>query len=311
AKCNVSFQIRYTSSIPATSASAVLRYRVKNSSGSYAQYSIASVPASGGTIDVPGFPDSGEYEYILDLTANGVSAQKTGFFLVGECSPPPCETPIIKNVYLRDNYQIVLDYSVDGANLETPEYQIATDPDFAKIIHFKVGFDYQPIEYIDMSGGNIPDNTLLYIRARKHCSPAGISEWSGIKTVRSGRKGSYLFEDAYCVSDIYKSPTDPEPMGGMNICWNDRTPLLKTLRLSTPVPQRGSFIYLPDDVNPAIPAIPGNLASFDEAGEPSIGFNSKGIKWIRFGNYDREVIYDVNPLTGQIIDISSFNCISV
>ncbi|MFL9833755.1 hypothetical protein [Chryseobacterium terrae] len=304
-KCNVSFQIRYTSSIPSTGATALLKYRIKNSGSSYAQYAITSVPNNGGTINIPGFQASGEYEYILDVTANGVTDQQTGFFQVGECSPPFCEVPTIKNLYLENNYQLVMDYLVDENNLETPEYQIATDAGFTKIIHFKVGFTYEQIEHIDMSGGNIPETTSLYFRARKHCIPAGISDWSDVKTIRSGKRNSYVFEDAYCVSDAFKSPTDSEAMGA-SICWTDRNPFLKALRLSTPVPQTGSFIYLIDDVDPAKPAIPGNLQSFDQGGTPNIGFNERGIRWIRFGNHNPEIIYNVDPKTGQILEISSY-----
>lgn len=97
---------------------------------------------------------------------------------------------------------------------------------------------------------------------------------------------------------------------GASICWTARNPLLKTIKLSTPVPQIGSFIYLKDDVMPPKPAVPGSLMSFDEAGGPNSGFNERGIRWIRFGSdklgNNPSIIYNVNPKTGEIVDIYSY-----
>ena len=309
-KCNVSFQIRYTSSIPATGASAVLRYRIEGSMGSYAQYNIASV-TNGVAIDIPNIQASDDYEYILDLTANGISAQKTGVFQLGKCTPPFCEIPDIKKVFLGEEGQIIMEYSTDEADLYAIEYQIATDDKFTKIVHVRVimGSDYKPLEYIEMNDGTIDGETTYYIRARRHCSKSVVSAWSNIVEFRSGKKDAYIFEDAYCVSDAFKSPTDSEAMGA-SICWTARNPLLKTIKLSTPVPKIGSFIYLKDDVTPPKHAIPGNLMSFDEAGGPNSGFNEKGIRWIRFGSdklgNDPSIIYNVNPKTGEIVDIYSY-----
>lgn len=306
-KCNVSFQIRYTSSMPATGASAVLKYRIKGSMGSYFQYNIASV-TNGGTVEVPNVQSSGEYEYVLDLTANGITAQQTGFFQLGRCTPESCEIPDIKSVHLGEEDRIIMEYSANETGLYAIEYQIATDDIFTKIVHVRVimGSDYTPIEYIEMNDGTINSETIYYIRARRHCSPSVVSAWSNVVEFSSGKKDAYIFEDAYCVSDKFNSPTDSEVMGA-SICWTARNPLLKTIKLSTSVPQKGSFIYLKDDVSPLIPAIPGKLISFDDpAGGASIGFNQSGIRWIRFGRDSSYAIYNVNPKTGEIGDIYSY-----
>ncbi|WP_426474637.1 hypothetical protein [Chryseobacterium balustinum] len=310
-KCNVSFQIRYTSSIPATDATAVLKYRIKDSLGSYTQQTITSVPASGGSISVSNIQASDDYEYILDLTANGIKATKTGFFQVGKCSPPYCEIPDIKRVYLGEEDRIIMEYPVDETDLYAIEYQIAKDDNFTNIVHVRIVMksDYKPLEYIEMNDGTIDGETTYYIRARRHCSKSVVSAWSNIVEFRSGKKAAYIFEDAYCVSDAFKSPIDSEVMGA-SICWTARNPLLKTIKLSTPVPQIGSFIYLKDDVIPPKPAVPGSLMSFDEAGGPNSGFNERGIRWIRFGSdklgNNPSIIYNVNPKTGEIVDIYSY-----
>lgn len=189
-KCNVSFQIRYTSSIPATDATAVLKYRIKDSLGSYTQQTITSVPASGGSISVSNVQASDDYEYILDLTANGIKATKTGFFQVGKCSPPYCEIPDIKRVYLGEEDRIIMEYPVDETDLYAIEYQIAKDDNFTNIVHVRIVMksDYKPLEYIEMNDGTIDGETTYYIRARRHCSKSVVSAWSNIVEFRSGKK---------------------------------------------------------------------------------------------------------------------------
>lgn len=299
AKCNISFRINYTSSIPISGATA--SYKIKGSANQYTKHIINPVPISGGLVTLPGIQASGEYDFIVELTANGVTTNQTGSFKVENCSPSFCEIPVINKISLESNGQIVLDYSVNTTNLSTPEYQIATDVDFKNIIHFKVGFDFHPIEYIEMNNGNIPDDTTLYLRARKHCSPSGVSDWSNVVEFRSGKwavqRAPYTF-DAYCVSGKFEDPVTTEAQ----ICLTGGT-LLKKINLNTVTPQVGSFIYLSDGVTLALPP---NLNSFDTGGASS-GYNDFGIKWIRFANDNEYKIYDVEK-TGQIINISSYNC---
>ncbi|MGE6397607.1 hypothetical protein [Chryseobacterium scophthalmum] len=315
-KCNVSFQIRYTSSIPATGASAVLRYRIKNSTGSYAQYNITSVP-NGGSIEIPNFQASDDYEYILDLTANGVTARKTDFFYVGKCIPPYCEIPDIKRVYLGEEDRIIMEYPVDETGLYAIEYQIATDDIFTKIVHVRVimGSDYTPIEYIEMNDGTITNETTYFIRARRHCSPSVVSAWSNVVSFRSGKwaavKAPYTFEDAYCVSGLFEDPLNVGEFK-TSICWLERNPFMKTINLTTPKPEvMQSYIYLSDGITPATPE---NLSVFDTdeaTGGPNIGFRERGIRWIRFGSQNPAQIYEVETSTGLITKISSlFNCYS-
>lgn len=102
----------------------------------------------------------------------------------------------------------------------------------------------------------------------------------------------------------YSSPIDPNVIGS-SICYTGNQ-WTKQVKLSGH-PSNNPFIFLMDGVTPAIP---GNLSSFDTSG--ASGFNANGIRWIRFvglpsGN---NVIYDVNPSTGQILGISPiYNCI--
>lgn len=305
AKCNISFAVDYTSSLPITDAAAVYKYRIKGSTDPYTEYSVNPAPVSGGWSVLHGIQSSGEYELVVKLTVNGVTAEKTGSFIVDKCNLPYCKVPSIERVYLGENDQIIMDYFVDETDLDTPEYQIATDADFKKIIHLRVGIDYHPTEYIEMNDGNIPDGTTLYMRARKHCAPSGVSEWSNVIEFRSGKwvaSSAYTFGDAYCVSGEFENPMDSEAMGA-SICWTDRNPLIKTIRLSTSVPQKGSIIYLSNGITRAIP---GNLKSFDDEGGPNKGFDLKGIRWIRFGSYNPSAIYSVDPKTGEIGDVSLY-----
>jgi len=309
ATCNISFNINYTSSVPVTVVTAY--YKIKGSADPYTVHSVNPVPSSGSLVTLPEIQTPGEYELVIELTASGVVTRKTSFFRIGNCSGSVCKEPTINKVDVLDDGQIVMDYTVDTTNLATPEYQIATDIGFKNIIHFKVDFDYSPQEYVYMDGGNIPENTVLYIRARSHCeSPSGVSVWSNVIRFQSKRwiakKAPYAFDDAFCVSGKFKSPTNSNEVGA-SICWTEG-PLQKAINLTTSVPQVGSYIYLSDGITPATPA---NLGSF-ETGAASSGFKDMGIKWIRFESYNRSKIYDVNPSTGLITGVStSFNCNAV
>jgi hypothetical protein len=298
AKCNISFRIDYTSSVPIKSG--ILYYRPKDTTGSFTEFGIISVPSSGGLINVTGFKGSGGYDYKVKLTTDAGTVEKEGSFTVGVCTPPVCETPSIKRLYWETDDQLVMEYLVDANNLKTPEYQIAIDPQFENIIYFKVGFDYNPIEDINLNDLNIPNGTVLYIRARKYCEPSGVSDWSNVVDFEwiNRVKAPYTFR-AYCVSGLYGVPTEIAEFKE-SICWSEQ--LIKTINLDTVEPGTGSFIYLIDGIRPAIP---GNLSDFDNPGGASSGFNDRGIAWIRFEEFDPGTIYSVDPETGRIGEKSS------
>lgn len=294
-KCNISFQIYYTSSIPTTGATASFRYKIKDSAGSYTQYDITSVPASGGAISIPNIQVTGEYEYILELSANGVSDTHTGTFNVEKCTPPACEIPVIKSVYLGEGDQIIMDYPVDEADLYAIEYQIATDDKFTNIVQVRVimGSDYTPIEFIEMNDGAITNETAYYIRARRHCSKSVVSDWSDVFGFRSGKWGVRRVLEAYCLPANYD--LDKKSICQTGGVWK------KQVILDTPEPRAGSLIFLIDGITSAIP---GNLREFES--DNPVGFNQHGIRWIRFDAPDWSIIYNVDPKIGKIIDISSY-----
>lgn len=312
AACKISFKIKYTSSLPITKATAF--YKIKNSS-SFTKYNIpAPIPVSDVTlVELPQIQTPGEYDLIVELGVNGVTASQTSSFQIGKCNPVVCNVPSIKNVYLGENDQIIMDYSLDATNFYAVQYQIATDSDFKNIVQLKVimANDYNPIQYIEMNDGTIKNNTQLYIRVRKYCSSSEVSDWSDIEGFTSGtwvnQKLLYPF-DAYCVSDKFNGfdPTDIREFKA-SICITDNNPLMKKVNLTTSIPQQGNFIYT-NGLNPERPAIPGSLASFDDAqGGVSTGFNQAGIRWIRFEN-NPALIYNVDPKTGEITGISGYKC---
>lgn len=289
-KCNVSFQIRYTSSIPAIGASAVLKYRIKGSLGSYTQQTITSVPDNGGSISVPNVQASDDYEYILDLMANGIKATKTGFFQVGKCSPPPCEIPDIKKVFLGEEGQIIMEYSTDETDLYAIEYQIAKDDKFTNIVHVRVIMksDYKPLEYIEMNDGTIANKTTYYIRARRHCSPSVVSAWSNVIEFQSGEWKNFL--ESYWLANGDDRSLDICD-GLENYAWKTN------VTLSTPEPKAGSLIYL---TNGKL-AIRENIGNLNQ-NVPS-KFKDNGIGWIRFSNVTPSVVYIVEPKTAQILRV--------
>lgn len=311
AACKVSFKIKYTSSQPITQATAY--YKIKNTS-SFTEYDLPTLPVSEVTlVELPEILTQGEYDLMVELDVNGVTATQTSSFQIGKCNLSSCAAPSIKNVYLGENDQIVMDYSLDTTNFYAVQYQIATDIDFNDIVQLKVimAGDYNPTQYIEMNDGTITDNTQLYIRVRKYCSSSDVSDWSDVEGFTSGtwinQKVLYPF-DAYCVSDKFKAsnPTDIAEFKA-SICNKDRNPLMKKVKLTTSIPQEGSFIYT-NGFTPEKPAKPGSLASFDDPqGGVSTGFDQTGIRWIRFEN-NPALIYNVNPATGQITGVSGYKC---
>jgi len=314
AACKISFKIKYTSSMPITKATAF--YKLK-SAPTFTEYNIPSpLPVSDVTlVQLPEIDEPGEYDLMVELAVNGVIARGAASFRIGKCNPLDCKAPLISNVFLGENDQIIMNYSVDTENLYAIQYQISTDSSFSNIVQLKVimGSDYDPVQNIEMNDGTIPNNTSLYIRARKHCSESEVSEWSNVKGFRSGtwvaEKVLYPFVDAYCVSGAFEGvdPTDISEFKA-SICFINDNPLMKKVSLTTPVPQIGSYIYTLGST-PEKPAIPTNLADFDVPGGVSMGFARSGIRWIRFHSADPSVIYDVNPATGQITGRSAYRCL--
>jgi hypothetical protein len=300
AECKISFEIDYTSSVPVTNTAATVSYGIQGGSST-----VMNNVDPDSLITLPVLQAPGDYDLTVKLSAGGIDATKTSSFTIGNCSS--CKEPKINSVQVQNNGQIVMDYLVDPTDLDTPEYQIATDSDFKDIIQLKIDFDYTQIENVFMNNGNFTFLKDLYIRARKHCSykstgTSGVSGWSNVVRFTSGRwipqKAPYTF-DAYCVSGKFEDPITTEA----KICLTG-TALLKTIHLNTVTPQVGSFIYLMDGNTLALPP---NLNSFDIGGASS-GFNERGIKWVRFANDNGYKIYDVEK-NGQIISVSSFyNC---
>lgn len=211
-----------------------------------------------------------------------------------------CQAPTINDINILSNGQIVMDYTVSTANLSTPQYQIATDPNFTNVVHQRIGFAYNQVEYINMNGGNIPNNAVLYIRARKHCgSNYGISTWSNTFQFTSG---NYIIKTApYAITgsaipNNLGSPHSPNAGGGICTTGSAWT---RSFNVSTQTPGVGTQLYLTDGNTKAVP---GNLASYGS------DYNTYGIRWVRFYNGNNK-IFDVNPSTGVITGVSSqFNC---
>jgi hypothetical protein len=309
-KCNISFKVDYTSSTPLTGATA--SYAISGSGNPPVIHNITPLPTSNSLVTLPDILIPGNYDLTVKLTtAQGfVTKTETNAFKIGDCNPSSCQTPVINTVNVLSSGQIRMDYSVVTTNLGSPEYQIATDINFTNIVHSRVGFAYTQIENINMNSGNIPNDTVLYIRVRKHCtSPTATSNWSNVVQFTSKKwsiqLAPYKFNPACCVSGKFTSPKDISQLGS-SICLTGNQ-WTQNVNLTTSTPQVGTQIYLSDGVTPAIP---GNLSSFEPT--TPYGFNQNGIRWVRFSNYNGGTIYDVNPLTGVITGISpSFDCLSV
>jgi hypothetical protein len=100
---------------------------------------------------------------------------------------------------------------------------------------------------------------------------------------------------AAVVSANYSAPIPPAT-GFSSICFTGTT-FTKSVQLNTPVPQIGSQIMI-NGVNAT--AVWTNS-------QWGVDYSS-GIRWIRFFAHNTLTIYDVNPSTGIITGISSYNC---
>jgi len=300
-ECKISFKIDYTSSVPVTNTAATVSYEKIPVSGNP---TVVNNVDPDSMVELPVIQTPGTYDLIVDLDVAGVTATNMNTFIIGDCRS--CDKPKINDIEVQNNGQIVMDYVVDSVDLATPEYQIATDPDFNDIIQMKIDFNYTQIENVFMDNGNFTYSKELYIRVRKHCyykatGGSAVSDWSDVFKFTSARwpprKAPYTF-DAYCVSGKFEDPITTSA----KICSADNT-LLKKINLNTVTPQVGSFIYLMDGNTLALPP---SLSSFDTGGA-STGFNQSGIRWVRFANDNGYKIYDVEK-NGQIIGVSTYNC---
>lgn len=102
-KCNIIFDVNYTSSKPIIEAKAF--YKITDSAASYTEYQITlpSVPYNGNSLAVtlPDIQVSGDYDLIVELkTANGAITTKTSSFKIGNCSGN--SSPLV-NIKWRDN----------------------------------------------------------------------------------------------------------------------------------------------------------------------------------------------------------------
>ncbi len=298
AKCNVSCKVdyEYTPSVPITSSTAL--YMITGSSGSYTEYSKSPAPLDGEEVFIPNIQSAGEYELKVKLTVNGVTDERKATFQLDNCDVSFCEKPSIEKVYLGEGDQIIMDYIVDGKDFNAVEYQIARNDKFTDIVHFRVimGSDYKPNEYIEMNDGTITDDTIYYIRARKHCLPTGVSAWSNVVEFRSGKWGTRKTLDAYCLA--YGDDLDRD------ICIGIRDYAWKTkVTLSTSEPKVGSLIYLSNGMS----ATPENIRNLTET-VPN-RFRDNGLGWIRFLSFTPDLVYIVEPKQGKILDIvSGFGC---
>ena len=218
-----------------------------------------------------------------------------------------CVAPIINSVSLNTDGYLVINYSLSTVNLGSPEYQIATDENFNNIVNYSVGFLYTQEEVTSLLASGYSN---LYIRARKHCIQENTtvpSAWSTVyHWINTANQvlAPYEFNP---VSVIPASRSTPIDAGNYTIC-SVENEYTKGLKIDTPVPQIGTKLYLPDGVTPAII---GNLSSFDVDG--IVDFNSVGIAWVRFiysaGGSDLYTkIWEVNPATGVILALSTYNC---
>lgn len=300
ANCNVLLKLEYDykPSVPITSSTAVYKYRIKNSQSSYTELTKNPAPISEEEVSLPNIQSAGEYELKVELNVNGATDEKIFFFQVDNCNLTSCKDPSIEKVYFGVNDQIIMDYTVDNNDFDAVEYQIATDSQFHDIIHFRVVLksDYNPTEYIEMNDGTIPNETKLFIRARKHCSSSGVSAWSDVFEFTSGKWGSQKDLDANCLANFDDLDRD--------ICFATRGYAWKTkVTLNTSIPNIGSLIYL---TNGKL-AIPENIKNLDQSVD--IRFKNYGIRWIRFSSVTPNVVYVVDPEKAEILGtMDGFDC---
>lgn len=83
-KCNITFEIDYTSSTPIKGATA--SYRISGSKNPYTVHVIDPVPVSGSVVTLPPIETPGNYDLIVTLKTNeGLSVNKESFFKIGNC----------------------------------------------------------------------------------------------------------------------------------------------------------------------------------------------------------------------------------
>ena len=230
-----------------------------------------------------------------------------------------CDTPVLNSISTSENTALtILGFTMQNTSPVGIEYEVSTDSSFTNIILTGV------ITSIDTPAGggysiDIPFNATpyvpytTYVRIRKKCTNTNVSSWSIPLTITSGSAswGSgvgvapYEFNPVSVIPASYSTPIDS---GNYTIC-SIGNQFTKGLKIDTVVPQVGTKLYLTDGVTPAIP---GNLSSFNV--NNIIDYNSVGIAWVRFvysaGGSDLYTkVWKVNPATGVILALSTYNCI--
>ena len=230
-----------------------------------------------------------------------------------------CDTPVLNSVVPSgDTPLTILGFTMQNTSSVGIEYEVSTDSSFTNIILTGVSTTINT----PAGGGysiNIPFNATpyepytTYVRIRKKCTATNVSRWSIPLTITSGSAswGSgvgvapYEFNPVSVIPASYSTPIDS---GKYTIC-SIGNQFTKGLKIDTVVPQVGTKLYLTDGVTPAIP---GNLSSFNV--NNIIDYNSVGIAWVRFiyraeGSDLHTKVWKVNPATGVILALSTYNCI--
>lgn len=292
--CKVDYD--YTSSEPITSSTA--HYKIKDSSGSFIEYTKSPAPSNGNEVALEGIQSADQYELTLTLTVNGTTDQEIVNFQVDRCDLISCKTPSIDEIYLGADDQIMMKYTVDSNNFYAVEYQIAKEDKFPDIVHFRIVMenDYNPTERIEMNDGTLQQNTVYYIRARKHCSKSEVSGWSNVVRFTSGKWNNQKNLDVNCLATFDDFDRD--------ICFGVNDYVWKTkMILNTSVPSIGSLIYLTNGML----AIKENLKSLGSVVPDK--FKNNGIQWIRFSSVTPNMVYVVKPETAEIVDtVKDFDC---
>lgn len=305
AKCKVLCKVDYdyTPSVPITSSTAIFKYRVKdpfNPSAPYTEYTQTPAPLDGVEVSIPNVFSAEEYELIVELTVNGATDKKEVSFNLEKCdTTSACKKPLIDEVYLGANDQIIMKYIVDNNDLYAVEYQIATDNQFNDIVHFRVlmGADYNPIEYIEMNDGTILNDTNYHIRVRKHCSSSDVSAWSDIMRFKSGKWNVRKLLDAFWLAN--GDDLSPDICDAADkYAWKTKV----TLSADNPT---GSVIYLTN----GMPATIDNIKDLAQNTSIPVKFQENGIRWIRFSNVTPTLIYNVDTTTAKIGDpVDNLKC---
>lgn len=303
AKCKVACKMEYDykPTVPITpNSTALFKYRVNdplNPSAPYTEYTKSPPPLSGDEVSLPDIQSADQYELKVELNINGAKDEKTFFFQVDKCNLTSCDAPIIKDVYLGANDQIMMDYKVDiDNNFYAVEYQIAKNDQFNNIVHFRIIMenDYTPTEYIEMNDGTIEPDTVYYIRARKHCSTSEVSDWSSVVKFTSGRWSTRKLLDAFWLAtsdDLTDKFCDAAG-------WKTKV----TLSADNP---EGSLIYLTNGMAATI----DNIKDLGQIISIPSKFQESGVRWIRFSNVTPTLIYNVEPTTGKIgVVVDNLKC---